>query len=98
MIFNKISNGEKVSNTLLDTKTMIQLNDCQECFQEWVNMLNVLIKLIICLFWLQMKVVRSKVWDKISNVIQKGFDSEPVYNEKFHKTKIKYYDSNIFSW
>ena len=37
----------------------------------------------------------NKVWDKISNIMQKGFDSEPVYNEKYLKTKIKSYDGKI---
>ena len=37
----------------------------------------------------------DKVWDKISNVIQKGFDSEPVYNEKYLKTKVKFYNGKI---
>ena len=35
----------------------------------------------------------NKVCYKISNIKQKGFDSEPVYNEKNFKNKIKpYYD------
>ena len=29
----------------------------------------------------------SKNWDKVSSNIKKGFDSEPVYNEKYLKTK-----------
>ena len=31
----------------------------------------------------------NKIWKKVSNSIKKGFDSEPVYNEKYLKTKIK---------
>ena len=31
----------------------------------------------------------NKIWDKISNLLTKGFDSEPVYNYKYIKTKIK---------
>ena len=27
----------------------------------------------------------NKIWDKISNSIRKGFDSKPVYNEKYLK-------------
>ena len=27
------------------------------------------------------------MWDKINNVMQKGFDSKPAYNEKYLKTK-----------
>ena len=28
----------------------------------------------------------SKIWDKVSNSMRKGFDSTPVYNEKYLKT------------
>ena len=37
----------------------------------------------------------SKIWDKVSKVIKKGFDSEPVYNEKCLITKIKSYERKI---
>ena len=33
----------------------------------------------------------NKTWGKVSNRIKKGFDSGPVYNEKYLKTKIKSY-------
>ena len=32
-----------------------------------------------------------KVWDKFNKVIKKGFDREPVYNDKCLETKIKSY-------
>ena len=31
----------------------------------------------------------NKIWDKVHNSIKKGFDNEPVYNEKYLKAKIK---------
>ena len=31
----------------------------------------------------------NEIWEKVCNSIKKGFDSEPVYNEKYLKTKIK---------
>ena len=34
----------------------------------------------------------DKNWVKISNSMKKGFDSEPVYNEKHLKTKVKFRD------
>ena len=34
----------------------------------------------------------NKNWVKISNSMKKGFDSEPVYNEKHLKTKVKFRD------
>ena len=37
----------------------------------------------------------NKIWDKVRKVIKKGFDSEPVYNEKYIKTKIKSYEGKI---
>ena len=33
-----------------------------------------------------------EIWDKVSKFIEKGFDSEPEYNEKYLKTKIKFYE------
>ena len=29
----------------------------------------------------------NEIWDKFSNTIKKGFDSEPAYNKKYLKTK-----------
>ena len=31
----------------------------------------------------------NEIWKKVSNIIKKEFDSKPVYNEKYIKTKIK---------
>ena len=31
----------------------------------------------------------NDIWEKVSNIIKKEFDSNPVYNEKYIKTKIK---------
>ena len=31
----------------------------------------------------------NEIWEKVCNSIKKGFDSEPVYNGKYLKTKIK---------
>ena len=31
----------------------------------------------------------NTIWDKVSANIKKKFDSEPVYNENYLKTKIK---------
>ena len=36
-----------------------------------------------------------KFLNKVSKVIKKGFDSEPVYNNKYLKTKIKSYEEKI---
>ena len=37
----------------------------------------------------------NKIWEKVSDNINKEFDSEPVYNEKYLKTKIKSYKGKI---
>ena len=50
--------------------------------------------------------IYNTVWDKVPADIKKGFHSEPVYNEKFLKTKIKlhynevtdFYYKEIPSW
>ena len=34
----------------------------------------------------------NKICSTFKNNIEKGFDSEPVYNEKYIKTKIKSYE------
>ena len=31
----------------------------------------------------------KEVWDKVSNIKEKGLDSAPVYNAKYLKTKVK---------
>ena len=31
----------------------------------------------------------NEIWEKVKNSIKKEFDSEPVYNEKYLKAKIK---------
>ena len=37
----------------------------------------------------------NEIWDKFSNTIQKGFDSELVYDEKNLRTKIESYAEKI---
>ena len=37
----------------------------------------------------------NKIWDKVSNTTKKEFESSRVYNEKYLKTKIKFYDGKI---
>ena len=40
-----------------------------------------------------MNCYKNKIWDKVSNTIEKGFDIEPVYNEIYlnQKTKTSYF-------
>ena len=37
----------------------------------------------------------NTIWDKVSADIKKEFDSKPVYNEKFLKTKMKSYGDEV---
>ena len=37
----------------------------------------------------------NEIWGKVKNSIRKEFDSEPVYNEKHLKAKIKSYNGRI---
>ena len=39
----------------------------------------------------------NEIWNKISNLFKKGFDSEPVYNAKYIKTKIKIYNNRVYT-
>ena len=57
-------------------------------------MYNFLIKLNTCFFIKNDDLLEryNKVWVKVSelcNIIKKGFDSEPVYNQKYVKPKIE---------
>ena len=37
----------------------------------------------------------NTIWDKVSADIKNEFDSEPVYNNKFWKTKIKFHGDEV---
>ena len=36
------------------------------------------------------------IWNKIKGLIKKEFNSEPVYNDKYIKTKIKIYNNKVY--
>ena len=38
----------------------------------------------------------NKIWDHIRNLLKKGFNSEPVYDDKCIKTKIKNYNNKLY--
>ena len=40
----------------------------------------------------------SEIWNKIKSLIKKEFNSEPVYNDKYIKTKIKIYNDKIYTY
>ena len=37
----------------------------------------------------------NTIWDKVSADIKKEFDSEPVYNKEFSKTKTKWHGNEV---
>ena len=37
-----------------------------------------------------------EIWEKVKNLLEENFDSEPVYNDKYIKTKINSYDANLY--
>ena len=43
----------------------------------------------------ELKKKHNEIWVKVNNSIKNGFDSEPVYNEKYLKTKTKSYESKM---
>ena len=55
-------------------------------------------RLSICLFFIEdggLLEAYNNIWEKTSNLMKKGFDSEPVHDEKCLKSKTKSYDSKI---
>ena len=39
----------------------------------------------------------SKIWNKIKSLFKKEFNSEPVYNDKYIKIKIKIYNDKVYT-
>ena len=40
--------------------------------------------------WIIIKKICNDIWNKVSNSMKKEFNSEPIYNKKILKTKMKY--------
>ena len=39
----------------------------------------------------------NKIWNKIKNLFKKEFNSEPGYNDKYIKTKIKIFNNRVYT-
>ena len=55
-------------------------------YLKWVHIEKTLMKLNICFFFIKDDELLRKynvILEKVKNVINKEFDSEPIYNEKF---------------
>ena len=37
----------------------------------------------------------TAIWEKISDLVNKKFDSDPIYNNKYINTKIRSYNNDI---
>ena len=77
---------------------MKKLCRCVLYFQEWMYIEKILMKLNICLFWWQITNCYENIIEfgiKSAILLKKGFDSQPVYNKKYLKTKIKSYEEKI---
>ena len=82
---------------LLVTKMIKMLDLYVYCFQKWVHIEETLMKLNMSFLIKDNEILEkcNEIWEKISNSIKKWFDSEPEYNEKYLKTKIKSYEVKI---
>ena len=67
----------------------LQLNAYDKYFDDNNKCTNLLVK--------NKKLLEAynPIWDKISNLLEKGFDCEPVYDNKYIRTKIKLRNNRI---
>ena len=38
-----------------------------------------------------------EIWNKIKSLVEKEFNNEPVYNDKYIKTKIKIFNDRVYT-
>ena len=62
-----------------------------------MDILNILIIIINNLLAHDKKLLKkyNEIWDIVKNHFKRGFDSKPVYNNKYIKTRIKVYNDRI---
>ena len=70
---------------------LLQMNAYAICFDKNNKYINLLVndKEILKKY--------SKIWNKITSLIKKEFHSEPVYNDKYIKSKIKIYNKRVYT-
>ena len=74
-------------------KVLEKIDLCAYSFQKWVHVEEILMKLYSCFnkkWW-----VIEKSWKKSAIASKKEFHSEPIYNENYQKTKIKFYKGKM---
>ena len=62
-----------------------EMNAYAKCFDKDLKYVNLLVNDI------EILEKYTEIWNKIKSLIKKEFNSEPVYNDKYIKTKIKIY-------
>ena len=68
-----------------------QMNACDKYYYKNSKYMNHLVK--------DEKILKKylKIWNKIKSLIKKELNSEPVYNDKYIKTKIKIYNDKVYT-
>ena len=69
-------------------------------FQKWANIGMILIKPNYYFFFIKDEKLLEKyneIWKNVTHIIKETFDSEPAYNEKYVKTKIKSDNEKIYT-
>ena len=66
------------------------MNAYAECFEKINKYINLLVN--------DKELLKeySEIWNKIKILIKKEFNSEPVYNDEYIKTKIKIYNNKVY--
>ena len=85
---------KKVLNILLAIEILKKLDLYAYSFQKLTHSEEILIKLKYLFFDKDEKLLKkyNEIWKKVKNIINKEFDSKPLYNEKYLKSKIKSYN------
>ena len=66
--------------------------------QKWLNIEKTLMKLNIYIFLIkddELLEQYNEIWEKLKNSLKKELGSNPIYNEKYLKAKIKSYNGKI---
>lgn len=82
-------------NCSLDTKMVKKLGRHTSRSQKWISILIVSKKLMHVLWDQNDWTVRkfNGVWNNVSNIIEKAFNTQLGFEEKYLKIKINYYNS-----
>ena len=85
---------KKVLNILLAIEILKKLDLYAYSFQKLAHSEETLIKLKYLFFDKDEKLLKkyNEIWKKVKNIMNKEFDSKPLYNEKYLKSKIKSYN------